>query len=206
MEWRWRIPRQDLPNFRQPRWEGQPLAGRAILLVGEQGLGDIIQMIRFARLLKQSDATVLVQCRPELQALLKTVAGFDRFVDPGETNRESFDFQVPLLSLPGVLGTTVETIPAEVPYVFAESGPAERWRRELDTSRGLAGPRTCATRFARYPWPSSRRWPIARASSCTACRKATAASNWPPWRSACGSWTWEPDSTSRAGRLSTRRR
>lgn len=131
LEWRWGLSGFSRPNVAQPQWQGQPLAGRTILLVGEQGLGDIIQMIRFARIVKQSAAAVLVQCRPALRPLLQTASGIDRFVNPGEANRESFDFYVPLLTLPGVLGTTLETIPADVPYLFAESGRVNHWRQTL---------------------------------------------------------------------------
>ncbi|MEX0979056.1 MAG: tetratricopeptide repeat-containing glycosyltransferase family protein, partial [Pirellulales bacterium] len=134
LEWRWGLKGFSRPNFDAPRWQGQPLEGRTVLLVGEQGLGDVIQMIRFANTLKRSAATVLVECKPTLQALLKTAPGIDRFVNPGEAQREAFDFYVPLLSLPGALGTTLETIPAEVPYLFAEPGRIEHWRRELSGS------------------------------------------------------------------------
>jgi hypothetical protein len=131
LEWRWGLKGFSRPNFDAPRWEGQPLAGRTILLVGEQGLGDVIQMIRFANTLKQSGATVLVECKPALHALLRTAPGIDRFVNPLEGRREAFDYYIPLLSLPGALGATLETIGAEVPYLFAEPGRIEYWRREL---------------------------------------------------------------------------
>lgn len=129
LEWRWGLPGFKRSSFSQPRWQGEPLAGRTILVVGEQGLGDVVQMIRFAPVLKQSGATVLVQCRPALHALLASAPGIDRLVAPGRA--ESFDFYIPLLSLPGVLGLALDTIPADVPYITAEPVRVERWRGEL---------------------------------------------------------------------------
>jgi Flp pilus assembly protein TadD len=134
LEWRFSLPGFRRPNFPQPRWQGEPLAGRTILLVGEQGMGDCVQMIRFARILKQSGATVLVQCRPALHALLRTTQGIDRFVEPGRASEAAFDYYIPLLSLPGALGLTLETIPAEVPYLSAERARVESWREKIGPS------------------------------------------------------------------------
>lgn len=131
LEWRWGLPGFSRPNFPQPQWRGEPLAGRTILLLGEQGLGDAIQMIRFAPLLKRAGATVLVACRPALHALLASAGGVDRLLPYSHVAAESFDFHVPLLSLPGAFGTTLDTIPAEVPYLAAEPARIQRWQLEL---------------------------------------------------------------------------
>jgi Flp pilus assembly protein TadD len=135
LEWRWKMREFTQPKFAQPRWQGEPLAGRTILVWGEQGLGDAIQMIRFAPALKAQGATVLVACRPALWPLLETAAGIDRFVDPDRAAGESFDFYIPLMSLPGVLGTALDTIPSQVPYLGADPARIERWRRERDSEK-----------------------------------------------------------------------
>ena len=62
-EWRWRCKDGSAPNFPQPQWDGTPLAGRTILLHSEQGLGDTIQFVRFAPLVRQSGGRVIVRCQ-----------------------------------------------------------------------------------------------------------------------------------------------
>jgi Flp pilus assembly protein TadD len=133
-DYKFRLARRGVqaPPFGEPCWEGQPLEGRTILLWGEQGLGDIIQMIRYSAPLKQQGATVLVECRPILHPLLATASGIDRFVDTA-AGQVAFDYYIPLLSLPGAMGTTLDTIPADIPYLSAEPERVERWRRELDS-------------------------------------------------------------------------
>ncbi len=130
-EWRWRVKGAARPPFAQPRWQGQPLAGRAVLLRAEQGLGDEIQFVRYAPLVKQRSAgEVLLECPRAMHALLRTAAGIDRLVT-AESRGEAFDGYLPLLSLPAVFGTRLESIPAEIPYLFAEPARIEHWRRQL---------------------------------------------------------------------------
>ena len=129
-EWRWRLSGVRKPDFMQPRWEGEPLSGRTILLWCEQGLGDAIQFIRYAPLVQQSGARVLLECPLRLHPLLETAPGIDRLVPSGAVG-ESFDVHLPLLSLPAVLGTTPETVPAAVPYLFAQPERVARWQREF---------------------------------------------------------------------------
>ncbi|KAM3108270.1 tetratricopeptide repeat protein [Phormidesmis sp. 146-33] len=114
-----------LPKFSQPQWDGSDLTGKTILLHPEQGLGDTIQFIRYTPLVKQRGGRVLFGCPPPLFRLLKTAPGIDRLIAEGESVPE-FDCYVPLLSLPHLLGTTLETIPAPIPYLstpFSASTP-----------------------------------------------------------------------------------
>jgi Flp pilus assembly protein TadD len=133
-EWRWRRPQTPRP-FEQPRWDGSPLEGRTILLWCEQGLGDTIQFIRYASLVKAKGGTVVLECPPRLVPLLSTCAGVDRLMAEGEA-LPGFDVQTPLLSLPGLLGTTFESVPAEVPYLHPEPQRVERWRKRLEGVQG----------------------------------------------------------------------
>jgi tetratricopeptide (TPR) repeat protein len=137
-EWRWRcrIFRGATRSFAQPLWDGGPLDGRTILLYTEQGLGDILQFIRYAPLVKARGGTVLVECPPAMHALLSRCLGIDRLLARG-TPLPPFDVQAPLLSVPGIVGTTVDTIPADVPYLFVPDDLVEHWRRELQSIEGL---------------------------------------------------------------------
>jgi Flp pilus assembly protein TadD len=135
-EWRWRMPGVKLPSAQQPRWEGQPLAGKTVLLVAEQGIGDTIQFIRYAALVKGAGARVAVDCPPTLHALFRQTPGIDRLV-AGDAGAEAADYQIPLLSLPVVVGTNLDTIPAAIPYVFAEPERVAHWRQELADRPGF---------------------------------------------------------------------
>ncbi len=99
-----------------PRWQGEDLAGRAILLSAEQGLGDALQFVRFAAPLSQRGARVIVRAPDALSGILASapgVASVLRVADP----LPAHDFQLPLLSVAGALGVEERTIPATVPYV-----------------------------------------------------------------------------------------
>jgi hypothetical protein len=129
-EWRWRLP-DAMPNpWPQPAWDGAPLAGRTILLHCEQGLGDTLQFIRYARMVKARGGTVLVACPPRLVPILRSCPGIDRFLVEGQLPPH-FDVQAALLSLPGIFRTEMATIPAEVPYLSAPAELVERWRHRL---------------------------------------------------------------------------
>jgi tetratricopeptide (TPR) repeat protein len=115
----------------KPRWDGSPLAGRTLLLYGEQGFGDTLQFFRYAPLAAaRGGGRVVVCCLSDLKALLSRNPGVDAvlgFEDP----IPPFDLCLPLLSLPRVFGTTLETVPAEVPYVYADPGKSRRWAERL---------------------------------------------------------------------------
>ncbi|MEG4215804.1 tetratricopeptide repeat protein [Microcoleus sp. Pol14C6] len=122
-EWRLLVKEKQFRshNFIQPLWDGKDLQGKTVLLCPEQGLGDAIQFIRYADLVKQKGGRVIVWCLPHLQRLFAQVSGIDGLiVNPDDAP----DFQVhaQLMSLPHLLGTTLETIPAKVPYLDPPTG------------------------------------------------------------------------------------
>lgn len=115
-------------------WRGEPLAGRRLLLVGEQGFGDHFQFLRFASVLAQRGATVDLCVREPLLPLVERIAGVHRAVS-GKPGGE-YDFWVPMMSVPSCLGTDLASLPADVPYLFAEETKLEAWRKRLGAANG----------------------------------------------------------------------
>ena len=134
-EWRFKSPALKPRNFTQPRWDGRPLEGKSILLWHEQGLGDTIQFVRYAQLVPERGGRVLVECPAALEKLLRRCPAIDCVIPQGAPLPD-FAYQIPFLSLPGVFGTTLETVPAAAPYLSAEPERIEEWRRELATIVG----------------------------------------------------------------------
>ncbi len=129
-EHRWAQPEMVPRPFTQPRWDGSSLQGKTILVYAEQGLGDTIQFARYLPMVKERGGTVLFECQPSLMPLLSGVAGVNRQIAFG-SDLPAFDVQIPLLSLPGLFGTTLATIPASVPYLKMHPKLVERWGKEL---------------------------------------------------------------------------
>ncbi len=135
-EWRFRMAGKAEQTLDRPRWAGEPLQGRTILLRTEQGLGDAIQFIRYAELLKRQGAIVVVECRPALTRLLATAPGVDQVVTRGEP-WPHFDVHLPLLSLPGMLASQLEDIPLDIPYLDPDAELVAYWHRELSQTPGF---------------------------------------------------------------------
>ncbi|MGH9663569.1 MAG: tetratricopeptide repeat protein [Bryobacteraceae bacterium] len=136
-EWRFRQKHYVPRPFDRPLWDRKPLNGRRILLHAEQGLGDTLQFIRYAPLVKALDGVVIVECQEPLVDLLATAPGIDERIARGETYPD-YDCQAPLLSLPHLLGTTLATIPHEVPYLKADPDRVERWGKAIKQHTGKA--------------------------------------------------------------------
>jgi Flp pilus assembly protein TadD len=137
-EYEWRLLCAPEPPARldQPRWGGEPLQGRTILLHAEQGLGDTIQFIRYALLVQQRGGRVLVVCSGGLTRLLAGCPGVDGLLNAGPP-LPLFDVHAPLLSLPGIFGTNLASIPAVVPYLSAEPDLVQKWAAEVRARPGL---------------------------------------------------------------------
>ena len=137
-EWRSSCPGFTTPPWRgpQPAWDGSPLEERNILLRAEQGLGDILQFIRYASLVEQRGGRVLVEAPARLMPLLRTCPGIDQLIAQG-TDPPPFDVHALLLSLPALLGTRLATVPANTPYLTADPALVEKWRVELSGVTGF---------------------------------------------------------------------
>jgi len=128
-EWRWGKydgPPRRFADARQ--WRGEDLSGKTIWLYVEQGFGDVIQFCRYVPLLAQRGAKVLLETSPELEGLLKTLPGNPTLL-PLNQVPEQYDFACPLMSVPLWAGTTLETIPAPIPYLKSDPAIVDRWQR-----------------------------------------------------------------------------
>jgi Flp pilus assembly protein TadD len=131
-EWRFRTDTlaAAVRHYPQPVWDGSAPANRTILLDAEQGIGDAIQFLRYAAPLAERGATVIAEAPRKLHRLLKTLPGIAALVDPADP-RPTFDLHAPLMSLPHLCGTTLDTVPDAMPYLAAEPGLIETWRARL---------------------------------------------------------------------------
>jgi Flp pilus assembly protein TadD len=111
-------------------WNGADFRGQTILLHFEQGFGDTMQFIRFAPSVKRHGGQVTLLCQGPLVRLLARCPGVDLVCD-GTAYEPECHLHAPLMSLPAILGTTLSTLPAQVPYLAAESVLVAHWRGEL---------------------------------------------------------------------------
>ena len=140
-------PSRAAERHRQLR-PGEPVDGRHILVVTEQGLGDCIMFARYLPLLAARGARVTLACSPPLRPLFAQVAGVDALLSPPadqplakiNLSQAEFDLWVPLLSLPIYFATEFATVPAAVPYLAADPRRVETWRRRYERAgrRGAA--------------------------------------------------------------------
>jgi tetratricopeptide (TPR) repeat protein len=135
-EWRWNCKPFTPLLFSQPMWNGSSLPGKTIFLCAEQGFGDTLQFIRYAPLVKKHCSQLIVQCQAKLIPLVRTCAGIDTLLAAGDT-LPPFDVYASLLSLPMILGTTLSTVPADIPYIAADERLVEKWRDEVNVLPGM---------------------------------------------------------------------
>jgi tetratricopeptide (TPR) repeat protein len=112
------------------RWQGESLKGKRLLVWCEQGLGDSLQFVRYVELCKQRDGTMIVLCPRPLRKLF----GHCSFIDalPETVDEKDFDFHVPMMSLPFVFGSTLETIPANIPYLHVGAEKHAAWQEKFN--------------------------------------------------------------------------
>ncbi|MCX7178665.1 MAG: tetratricopeptide repeat protein, partial [Proteobacteria bacterium] len=112
-----------------PRWQGEALKGKALLIGFEAGHGDMIQFCRYATQTKRAGASrVAILCQPGLTSLFTRLSGVDETISiDGSWPSTGFDYWAPALSLPRLFGTTLDTIPAEVPYLSADPERIHYW-------------------------------------------------------------------------------
>jgi len=139
-EYEWRFKKREWTrNARRvngiPRWDGSPFPGKRLLVYGEQGFGDALQFVRYLKMVKELGGTIILETERSLLDLLGTVPGIDGLTEKPSYDRAdtAFDLTIPLMSLPGIFKTTMETIPSQgvVPYIRSDPRKRAYWRRQL---------------------------------------------------------------------------
>lgn len=133
-EWRWRkrgFTSKDRA-FSQPLWDGSSLNGQTILVHAEQGFGDTFQFVRYLTLLTEQGARVVLECPASQKKLLAGVPGVSEVIATGEP-LPAFDCHLPIMSLPLRCETTLDSIPATVPYIFPTLESLACWTEKFDS-------------------------------------------------------------------------
>jgi len=136
-EYEWRLKRaiKLTRNVDLPRWDGGDISGKTILIQTEQGYGDTFQFIRYAQLLKDKGARVIVECQPKTEELIARASGVDEVISR-ESDVPKCDLRIELLSLPKIFGTTVDQIPATLPYIKPPRPLKETWAERFVLAKG----------------------------------------------------------------------
>jgi Flp pilus assembly protein TadD len=140
-EWRMRMPgnassRQD-HGLNRPLWRGDfPLAERTILVYSEQGFGDTLQFCRYVGKLAAAGARVVLEVPATLVSLLESLPGVAQVVARG-SHLPDYDCHIPIMSLPYAFRTTLETVPADIPYVHPDPQKVGFWSRLLGPKSNL---------------------------------------------------------------------
>jgi Flp pilus assembly protein TadD len=141
-EWRWQ--RKNFPTMwralPQPRWTGEELAGKTLLVHTEQGYGDAIQFVRYVPMLAARGARVVLLCQPRMARLLQSVDGMHQIVPGIESPADlpPFDFHCPMMSLPHLFGARLVSVPADTPYLTADPYLMQHWSSKVNgATRGL---------------------------------------------------------------------
>jgi tetratricopeptide (TPR) repeat protein len=140
-EYKWRFQSTEISrqigyrNLDIPKWDGSPLQGKTILIKSEQGIGDQIQFARYIPLVKACGGRVIFECHKELMPLFDGYKGIDKLLERPYSceDGESPDTCIQLLNLPGIFGTTLDTIFADVPYLRVDSEKIIKWKSRIDS-------------------------------------------------------------------------
>lgn len=135
-EHEWRLKNEKKPRvFPKPQWTGEDLHGKTILLWGEQGIGDNIQFVRYAPLVAARGGRILLQCRPEINRLLKSSPALGEVVN-SSGDLPPYDCHCALMSLPWLFKTDLKSIPVSIPYLHPEPALVESWKQRLGPPDG----------------------------------------------------------------------
>lgn len=138
-EWRWLKPDFTSPRRHMdiPLWDGCDLGGRTILLHAEQGFGDAIQFARYTPMVAQRGGTVIIECHPQLVRIMQTIEGVQSVI-PFDAVLPEVSCHAPLLSLPRIFGTTLQSIPSLHSYLSVPAEQREKWTEVMPSRRPSA--------------------------------------------------------------------
>jgi tetratricopeptide (TPR) repeat protein len=123
------------PRFDGPEWQGEDFAGKTLLIFAEYGIGDALQFVRYMPMVVARGGSVVLQVQPAIAALLRPMPGVTVF--GRHEPAPHYDLQLPLMDLPRIFGTALDTIPADIPYLKADSIKVEKWREALGDPSAL---------------------------------------------------------------------
>jgi len=130
-EWRWATYNESPKKFDCPVWNGSNPAGKTILLYAEQGLGDTFQFVRYAKVLKEKGATVILQTQNALATLFEQCPYIDTVIKRTHPAAPAADFHTALMSLPLLCKTELHSVPADIPYLYADQALVNYWHKKL---------------------------------------------------------------------------
>ncbi|MEY3219363.1 MAG: hypothetical protein RIT27_720 [Pseudomonadota bacterium] len=156
-EWRCIFEKAKYSVHKKPRWMGEPLNGKRLLIQWEQGLGDTMQFVRYIPLI--SNAAILLTCQKNLEPLLKDFPNVETLIPQTDMLpvSQEFDVWIPLLSLPYLFKTNLSNIPANIPYLFADPEKIKQWKNHLSTNQLKIG----------IAWAGNPKHPNDRNRSCS---------------------------------------
>lgn len=120
-------------QYRKPRWDGADFQSKTLLVHYEQGFGDTIQFVRYLPMIKERGGTVILEVPRSLVRLLQGFDGVDELIEASFDTQPAIDFDmhISLMDLPGIFNTTLETIPAHVPYIHTDLALVESWKEMI---------------------------------------------------------------------------
>ena len=129
--WQFEHLKGALPQLPQPRWTGEDLRDKTILVIGEQGLGDTIQFVRFILNLKESGARVVLAVAGVMVTLFgpDTIAFTDALPE--------YDYWTPIMSIPGILRITLENLNSPLSYISPNATDIKQWQKRLGIKKKL---------------------------------------------------------------------
>lgn len=150
-EWRYKIPGAAplMPATDRKQWDGTPLPNDRLLLIGDQGYGDVVMFGRYIAWAQQRCPQVVVACSPETHGIVAQLAPGALIVSRWE-DVPPYAVFCPLSGMPRLASTRLDTIPASVPYLHAEADRVAHWRAVLD-ARLPPGARRVAIAWAGRP-------------------------------------------------------
>lgn len=141
-EWRWKrtdISKRDIDD--KTLWKGEPLNGKTILVYEEQGLGDAFQFVRYLPMLKDDGARIILEVSQPLMRLFSKLDCVDKLwvksIRESTKDIDRFDFHIPILGLPSIHKSSIETIPLNVPYLTVHPAIVSSWGNWMMDVKGF---------------------------------------------------------------------